>query len=214
MDVIKAEGGQTGNHNAVDDPSEIIATLLHSAGFVRLRLAEFLERFDLTEGRHAVLAALEHAGERGLSQSEVADLLMQSESNVSSLIERLHRDGLVDRRWSDTDRRKRVLLLTAAGQTLIQRVEGARRRWAESLLSDLAPRERQALAQGLTRLPGGSRQIMALRTSAVAPAIGGIRGETPLPIHPEIPGRDPKSPHFALERMLLTLGVASRGNEP
>ena len=212
MEVIKAGDGRTGME-LFDDPGEIVTALLHTAGFVRLRLGEFLERYELTEGRHAVLVALEQAGAQGLSQSEVAEQFMQSESNVSSLIERLHREGLVDRRWSVTDRRKRVLLLTADGQQLIQQVEGARRRWAEALLSDLAPLDRQALSQSLKRLPGGSRATASQRTSAVIPVIEAVRAEALWPVHSGVSDRDPKSPHFALEQMLSTLGVAGRGND-
>ncbi len=212
MEVIKAGDGRTGIE-LFDDPGEIVTALLHSAGFVRLRLGEFLERYELTEGRHSVLAALDQAGARGLSQSEVAEQLMQSESNVSSLIDRLHRDGLVDRRWSVTDRRKRVLLLTADGQQLIQQVEGARHRWAEALLSDLAPLDRQALSQSLKRLPGGSRGTVTQRTTTVIPVIEAVRAEVLWPVHSAVSDRDPKSPHFALEQMLSTLGVAGRGND-
>ncbi len=211
MEVIKAGDVRTGM-DSFDAPGEIVTALLHAAGFVRHRLGEFLERYELTEGRLAVLSALDHAGAKGLSQSEVAEQMLQSESNVSSLIDRLHRDGLVDRRWSDTDRRKRVLLLKADGQLLVRHVEGARRRWAESLLADLAPHDRRALAQGLQHLPG---QTDAPAPDGAAPA--GIPrkpadadGVTLWPDHSVIANRDPNSPHFALERMLSTLGLAGR----
>src|SRR5579871_619128 len=109
-----------------DDAGEIIRYLLKAAAQLRGQFAEFLEQFEMTEGKYAVLAALDHAGSIGLSQAAVADQLMQSESNISSLIERLNHEGLVSRHWSDTDRRKRVLLLTSAGQEVIDQIEMAR----------------------------------------------------------------------------------------
>ncbi len=201
MDVIKGDT-RTGT-DSFSRPGEIVSELLHAAMFVRLRLGEFLEHYELTEGRYSVLTVLDAAGASGLSQSEVADRLMQSESNVSTLVERLQRDRLVSRRWSDTDRRKRVLLLTADGQQLFDRVEMARHRWAESLLSNISPDVRLGLSSGLRQL--SAKTVESTNTAKhVEPAASDIAGgETVWPIHPN-------SPHFALEQMLSTLGISGR----
>ena len=198
-----------------DQPGEIVSALLQATVVVRLKLGEFLERYELTEARHAVLVALDQSGARGLSQSEVADRLKQSESNISTLIDRLQRDGLVDRRWSDTDRRKRVLLLTADGQQLHQRVELARRRWAESLLSDVAPFDRRVLSRGLSQLLGRTKAPQSSSSRVDSPAISAVAtlpddGGPHWPSHMVIADHDPNSPHFALERMLSSLGLASQ----
>lgn len=188
-----------------DQPGEIVSVLLHAAMYIRLRLGEFLERYELTEGRHAVLMSLDRAGSRGLSQAEVADQLMQSESNISSLINHLQKDGLVDRRWSDTDRRKRILHLTAPGQELLDRVETARHRWAESLLSAIPSETRTGFALGLNQLPGRSERLPTAPIADSKPAVVAVTvtqesvAEWP----------NPKSPHFALERMLSTLRLAN-----
>lgn len=219
MDVIEIADPRTGSgvfHNPAegefDEPGEIVTALLHAAGLIRHRLSAFLERFDLSEGRYSVLQAVHDAGPQGISQSEVADFLMQSESNISSLIERLHRDGLVDRRWSSIDRRKRVLLLTINGQQLVDHVETARRRWAESILSGVAPPLRQGLALGLKSLNGRSDRDFSERAACISlPVVKSSAVESPSLIdHAPVPGRDPNSPQFALERMLSTLGLAGR----
>jgi len=208
MEIFKTGDALT-NVDPFDAPGEIVSALLHAAGFVRQKLGEFLEHYELSEGRYSVLSTLDHAGAKGLSQSEVAEQMLQSESNVSSLIDRLHREGLVDRQWSDTDRRKRVLLLTADGKQLVRHVEGARRRWAESLLVDLPPQDRRSLALGLMHLPGQPEAHVP-----ATPRIPEISADADgVPLWPAIANRDPNSPHFALERMLSTLGLAGRFGE-
>lgn len=207
MDVITGDKGRAGV-DAYDAPGEIVATLLRTAAFVRLRLVEFLERYELSEGRYSILAALDHAGANGLSQSEVAEKLMQSESNVSSLLDRLHREALVDRRWSSTDRRKRVLLLTADGQQLIHQVELARRRWADALLSAISPHDRRVLADVMQQLPGHVESTVETESAVPPMAVGGHVTDGGWPNPPAGSGGDPNSPHFALERMLSTLGLA------
>ncbi len=206
MEVIRA-GGAKGS-GIFDASCDLVTTLLHAANFIRQRLNEFLERFELTEGRYLTLEALSRASARGLSQSEVAEYLVQSESNVSSLIDRLQRDGLVDRNWSVTDRRKRVLLLTEAGHQLIDRVNLARPRWEESLLSNVGPLEHGALLEGL-RLIGNLPGVMALPRPSASSATERVEW----PSNHSVKRRDPDSPHFALEQMLSTLGLAGRFGE-
>jgi DNA-binding MarR family transcriptional regulator len=206
MEVIRA--GSARASGVLDANCDLVTTLLHAANFVRQRLNEFLERFELTEGRYLTLEALSRASARGLSQSEVAEYLVQSESNVSSLIDRLQRDGLVDRNWSVTDRRKRVLLLTEAGQQLIDRVNGARPRWEESLLSNVGPQEHGALLEGL-RLIGNQPGAIALPRPPASNATERVEW----PGNHSVKRRDPDSPHFALEQMLSTLGLAGRFGE-
>lgn len=209
MDVVAGEESRfiADSH----EPSELITELLHVAGYLRLRQAEFLERFDLTEGRFAVLSALYIAGDQGLSQADVADHLMQSESNVSSLIDRLQGQQLVDRRWSSTDRRKRIVLLTEAGQALVQKVETARRSWAQRLFEGLNVRDCSILSEQLRRLPGGQgAHIVKLPE---APTIPIESQATPEPAWQALKvhgGEDASSPQVALEQMLVTLGLARR----
>jgi DNA-binding MarR family transcriptional regulator len=206
MEVIRA--GSAGISSILDANGDLVTTLLHAANLVRQRLVEFLERFELTEGRYLTLEALSRAGARGLSQSDVAEYLIQSESNVSSLIDRLQRDGLVDRSWSVTDRRKRVLLLTEAGQQLIDRVSAARPRWEESLLSKVGPQERSSLLEGL-RLIGKQTGPTAMPR----PPVSNVTERVDWPGNHSVKRRDPDSPHFALEQMLSTLGLAGRFGE-
>ena len=110
----------------MSEAGETLDRLVRAASLVRSKLGEFLDPFGLTEVRYSVLVALNSAGEMGLSQSELAERLMQSESNVSTLIERMAQDDLVERLRSDADRRKRVLLLSPSGLRLVERVETPR----------------------------------------------------------------------------------------
>ena len=73
-------------------------------------------------------------------QTELAASLGASESNVSTLIERMRRDGLLLRMRSRVDRRCSVLLLTELGAERLSTVtEGRDRhlaRWIDQLTSD------------------------------------------------------------------------------
>jgi DNA-binding MarR family transcriptional regulator len=82
---------------------------------LRKLLASRLMQAGLTESRAAVLDGLRrHPGP--CSQTELADDLNLSDSNLCGLVEKMQQEGLVTRSRSLLDRRKFVLALTEAGR--------------------------------------------------------------------------------------------------
>lgn len=209
-----ATDGQSRAINAADNSAVLMDGLLRAAQIARFRFNDWLNHFELTEGRHSVLSALVRAGDGGCSQAELADSLGQSESNVSTLIERMQRDGLVSRSRSEFDRRKRILLVTAAGRTKLESVEAHRSAWAANLFQGLSFDDQARLFTLLQRL--GSSLEPAF-TSALRQVILPVTTppETP-PVGKAVPGLrseaegDPATPQFALRRMLLSLGSVTR----
>jgi DNA-binding MarR family transcriptional regulator len=60
-------------------------------------------------------------------------------------VDRLERDGLVDRTPSDADRRRVGLTLTAEGERVLRRVRSRRTAWLASRLRDLDADELAAI---------------------------------------------------------------------
>jgi DNA-binding MarR family transcriptional regulator len=191
-----------------DDACETLDHFLRAATLVRIQLNEFLEHYELSEVRYSVLAALK-AARAGLSQSELADRLMQSESNISTLVDRMQQEGLVDRSRSEADRRKRVLLLSPSGQCLLERVESGRRSWALRVLRGVPADRRTTLAILVQQLG------MALHDeSHEPPSLPSATRSRALPREdhhrPEYRADEDASrhtPHLALQQMLSTLGM-------
>ncbi len=215
----------TANSFSTSTASETLDCLLRVASLIRLRLGEFLDQFKLTEVRYSVLASLSSAGAMGLSQSELAERLMQSESNVSTLIERMAQDGLVDRLRSHADRRKRVLLLSAAGATLVERVEAAKSHWSVRQLQGVPADDRSTLGVLLGQLAESQAVRSGLK---LAPSVS-LRGSMALqqvtrhdendssaqsswsePGHDEDGEAEGHSPHRALEQVLSALGLVNQ----
>lgn len=188
---------------------ETLDALLRAAACLRLRLCEFLEPFSLTEGRHSVLVALKSAGMAGLSQSELAERLMQSESNISTLVERMQNEVLIERSRSEADRRKWVLLLSVSGDQLLSRVEEARSRWAARQLRGIPADDRSTFGALIGQL---NDSLDDRAKSQVTPAAATRKpvhhdGETHWIEHRADEGGDEHSPHLALQRMLSALGL-------
>ena len=199
-------GDQFLDRDMLEKSAVLVDSLLRVSQIVRLRFNDWLGRFELTDGRLAVLEAMSRFGETGLSQSDLAERLGQSESNVSTLIERMSRDGLVSRCRSESDRRKRVLSLTAEGRSKLASVEVNRFLWAGRLLHEVSTDDRSTMVSVLQQLGARLESSFALRP-VLAPSTLPTIVETssaPAEEHQD-PSDDPRSPQFALRKMLLAL---------
>ena len=76
----------------------------------------------LNEARYAVLRELRFRQSEGCSQSELARGLYLSESNLSTLLDRMVRDGLLERERSRLDRRKSIIRITSRGALLAEEI--------------------------------------------------------------------------------------------
>ena len=78
-------------------------------------LREFLRvKHDTTLPRFDVMAALYRRRE-GVTMTELSRMLLVSNGNATTVVDRLEKDGLVRRTPSDTDRRTVFVALTAEG---------------------------------------------------------------------------------------------------
>jgi DNA-binding MarR family transcriptional regulator len=108
----------------------------------------FFERWDLSPSQFNVLNLL-HLNPHGLSQTDLSRQLIMHRSNLTGLVDRLEKRGLVARQEVAADRRAYSVVLTAAGTRLLREIlpryyEEATRVWdrlparrATELIADL-----------------------------------------------------------------------------
>ena len=106
----------------------------------------------LNESRYNVLDALRRMPAGTCTQTELAARLLLSESNLSTLLERMRQDDLISRVRSETDRRKSLIGLTAAGREAQARADLARSRATATVLQELNEPQRAALCASLELL--------------------------------------------------------------
>ncbi|MCH7636905.1 MAG: winged helix-turn-helix transcriptional regulator, partial [Proteobacteria bacterium] len=99
-----------------------------------MRSMRFSE-FGLTDVRFAVMQIIRDSAPDGCSQSRLAEELDQSESSISTLVERMRSSQLLYRLRSKLDRRKRVLMLTERSRNLLEDTEKCHDERMASLLS-------------------------------------------------------------------------------
>ncbi len=90
---------------------------------IRLKagLARAMRPFDITPEQFAILSLLrEHDG---LQQREIADLLVKDRPNITRILERLEKKGLVRRHTDMDDRRAVRVHITTAGRKICPKLE-------------------------------------------------------------------------------------------
>lgn len=134
-----------------DAPSQCEAWQLLVRFFFHQRrnLPPLAAELDLSPAQCHVLHLIEP--DRPIPMGQLAETLACDASNVTGLIDRLESRGLIRRRPSETDRRVKVLHLTATGSRL-RALLVDRMTAPPATLERLSPREQRELVRILSRL--------------------------------------------------------------
>ena len=126
--------------------------LLTCSSLIERRVRRHLARdFAITLPRFDALAQLDRAPE-GLTMGALSQRLMVSNGNVTGLVGRLVREGLVAREAPARDRRRARVRLTAAGKREFDAITPAHARWIDEALRGLGRGEMARLHELLGRL--------------------------------------------------------------
>jgi DNA-binding MarR family transcriptional regulator len=116
-------------------PADIVAEVLRSAHRIRGVLASHFAEFGLSDARFTVLQIVRDSLPRGCTQTELAERLQQSESSVSTLVDRMRAADLLYRLRSKSDRRKCLLVLTDHARDVLEKLERCHHERMAGLLS-------------------------------------------------------------------------------
>jgi MarR family transcriptional regulator for hemolysin len=104
----------------------------------RLLIDKQLKHLGIGQAGWMTIAMIAKSAEP-MSQRALADLVGVEGPSMVSMLDRLEREGLVTRAPSPTDRRVKLVHLTAAGTTLYQQVREQAGAVRMSLLGDIDP---------------------------------------------------------------------------
>jgi len=119
---------------------------------IRQRLRE---QFGITLPRFDLMAQLEREPQ-GLSMGELSRRMMVTGGNVTSIVDQLEKEQLVQRQMQANDRRSYTVSLTDAGRSAFAAMALAHEGWVVELLSPLAEREQTQLHTLLSTLKSGT----------------------------------------------------------
>jgi DNA-binding MarR family transcriptional regulator len=139
--------------NRTSRQAKRISVLIPQIG-KNIRIANFIDsvRRGLTLSQVTVLLLLKEARGGTMPMGQTAHELGVSLPTASGLVDRLHREGLVDRVVNVRDRRVVLVRLTPEGRTVIQRMLRLLSDLLTHLLADLTEAEQESLAQAVERV--------------------------------------------------------------
>ncbi len=151
--------------------------LLTCTNLIERRVRRNLRRsFDFTLPRFDLLSQLDRA-QGGLTMGALSARLMVSNGNVTGVMARLEKDGLVRRKPSPADRRTVEARLTPRGEKAFQEMAASHGDWIVALFSGLSREELVTLIALMDRLraslepPEPPRRAVS---SGEKPAPGGL----------------------------------------
>ena len=127
--------------------------------FLRVEHQSTLPRFD-------VMAAL-HRADDALTMSELSRMLLVSNGNTTTVVDRLEKDGLVTRTPSSADRRIVHVALTDAGQRHFEQLATDHEARVDELFAGVSASDLDALTELLQHMtPSAQRASRTTRTFA------------------------------------------------
>jgi DNA-binding MarR family transcriptional regulator len=151
-DVDRVDKGRADNAEAPVDPTavEVWQQLAYTFNALLKLSREVLKEHDVTGPQYGVLRILQRRGPS--TMSELSAELLVTAGNITGLVDRLVRDGLVERETDPADRRVVRTRLTDAGRTLVERAGATHHRFLTRLLGTWSQRDEKRLRDLLERL--------------------------------------------------------------
>jgi MarR family 2-MHQ and catechol resistance regulon transcriptional repressor len=116
-------------------------------------------RYGLSSSKFNVLIQLYMTGDRGLIQSELGKKMLVSRANITGLIERLEKEGLVVRNNDPSDKRVFRVRLTNRATELMNAFLPVHNEYMHKIMSALDTQEKEAMISLLKKLRNGLESI-------------------------------------------------------
>jgi DNA-binding MarR family transcriptional regulator len=131
-----------------------VANTLHTKG------TQAIEEFGVTTQQWSVLGALSRPqAEGGMSINDLSRLLLVSRQNLTGVLSRLERDGLIERATNEEDRRSRKVQLSKQGKALWLKLQDPIHQFYDKALKDLSFDDRLAFIHYFTKLQNNMSKL-------------------------------------------------------
>jgi DNA-binding MarR family transcriptional regulator len=140
---IQAEIQQTKPFSTLED--EALVSLQRTADRLQGRLGDMLKPRALSPTQYNALRILRGAGDEGRSCSEIAERMINRDPDITRLVDRLERRGLVKRCRDGKDRRVITTRITPAGLELLRSLDRPIEEFNRKLLGHMGEEQLRTL---------------------------------------------------------------------
>lgn len=120
------------------------AKLIYTTGFlwgkINAKLDEILAPAGLNLSKFNILMIIKHVGKtEGIQQNEISRRLLVTASNITKLLDKLEKDGLIIRTSKEGDRRVKLIKITSDGSNLLDKIWTKYTKTVKKIMNGIAP---------------------------------------------------------------------------
>ena len=131
---------------------EALLNLYYTSIRIKKHASEFFSSYGLTDVQFNLMMMLRHhSGTEGISQARISEMMMVNRANVTGLIDRLEKAGMV-RRTAAEDRRYNMIQLTSKGEKLLEKCDPAYGKEVQQAMSVLTEADLKRLIRVCEKL--------------------------------------------------------------
>jgi DNA-binding MarR family transcriptional regulator len=145
---------------------EAYLSLLRAADALQSKVEARLKEFGLTGTQYNALRILRGAGAQGLPCSEVGERMITRDPDITRLLDRLQKRGLVERARGKSDRRVVYGKITGAGLKLLRELDEPIEKHVRKMLKHVGQAKLKHLIDLLEMVRGGAEPSSAARFGA------------------------------------------------
>ncbi|MCF0054406.1 MarR family winged helix-turn-helix transcriptional regulator [Dyadobacter sp. CY356] len=125
--------------------------LVYTSNWIQYQQMEIFREFDITSQQFNVLRILRGQHPNPIKVSDIADRMLDKNSNTSRLIDKLLVKKLVDRKSCPNDRRAVDVIITEEGLELLKKLDPEVEKW-EANMTGITPDEADLISTLLDKL--------------------------------------------------------------
>ena len=120
MDYLKSFGITSGQGKYHEENIYLLALVYN---VLNSDISSYLKTFNLTPAKLNVLVTIRHqSGKEGISQVDISKWLIVTPSNMTRLLDKMEKEGWVERLAQAGDRRVNIIQITSRGSQLLDQV--------------------------------------------------------------------------------------------
>jgi DNA-binding MarR family transcriptional regulator len=150
--MAKSPQASTKNKSFSSMEREAFIAILRTSDRLQLRITEFLKPHGLSPTQFNALRILRGAGEAGLACSEIGERMINHDPDITRLMDRLEKRGLVQRRREKDDRRVITAHITPAGLDMLKTIDRPLEEFHRQIMAAVSETKLQTLIRLLEKV--------------------------------------------------------------
>src|SRR5829696_2587457 len=139
---------------------QAVLGLMRTSRAIEESWLSYLKRTEgISISQYNILRILRGALPHAIKSSEIADRMIYRDPDVTRLVDRLSKQGLVGREQDPEDRRVVLVRITDAGLALLARLDDPADRYTKSVMAGLSPDRLRQLCSLLDKVRAGVKEF-------------------------------------------------------